>query len=100
MRVVGAGLVRDFIAGASTDSAGAAASWLAEARAGRWRSEEDVRSRYRDLTSAGCDVLVFGLGGSECVVARVGYGTGLVMVKHVGERGAVTLGAPASRGRR
>ena len=33
MRVVGAGLVRNFIAGASIDSAGAAASWLAEARA-------------------------------------------------------------------
>jgi mRNA-degrading endonuclease HigB of HigAB toxin-antitoxin module len=86
MKVVGALLLGEMIATTEGELGGALAAWHAEACAAHWASVADLAGRHPEAEFDG-DHVIFDLGhDGHCLIARVNYGVGSVLITYIGKR--------------
>jgi mRNA interferase HigB len=79
-------------------------AWFAEASAAKWRSPNDIKSRYRSASFVADRRVIFNICGNKYrLIVHVNYEIGVVLVKFIGthaeydEIDAATVGRGASR---
>lgn len=86
MRVVAKStLVRFWSRPGCADSAGALQSWHDEAIKAIWRTPQDIKDQYRNVSICGNNRVVFNIAGNKYrLVVEIQYRAGVAWVKFVG----------------
>ena len=89
MKVVGKKVLSDF-AERHADVREQVAAWIAEAEEASWKSQQDVRDRYRSVSFIGARA-VFNLKGTKYrLVATIAFRTGVVVIERAGTHAEYT----------
>jgi len=89
VKVVGREVLSDFTK-RHADVRAQVAAWIAEAEEASWKSQQDVRARYRSVSFIGKRA-VFDLKGTKYrLVATIAFNTGVVVIERIGTHAEYT----------
>lgn len=89
MKVVGREVLSEFIK-RHGDVRAQVAAWVAEAEEATWRSQQDVRARYRSVSFIGKRA-VFNLKGTKYRLdTTISFNTGVVVIERMGTHAEYT----------
>lgn len=84
MRIVGRDKLDEF-AGAHADARPWIENWIADTEATRWRTPQDIKSRYASASFLAGNVVIFNVKGNRYrLEVQVAYNTGVVVVRWMG----------------
>lgn len=84
MRIVGRDKLDDF-GGAHADARPWIENWIADTEVARWRTPQDIKSRYASASFLAGNVVIFNVKGNRYrLEVQVAYNTGVVVVRWMG----------------